>query len=168
MRSITLPGGSFAIVDDQDYNELSRYKWRLSRGPDRKYATAHVYGGNSDVYMHRFIMRAPRGTIIDHINGNPLDNRRSNLRFCTTSQNNANRPKKVSSQTGFKGVCFRPKYRKPYIAQITHHKTLHYLGCYETPEEAAKQYDAAAREAFGEFAYTNFPDEPSSPTQATV
>lgn len=95
---------------------------------------------------------------IDHINGNKSDNRISNLRECTKAQNGQNKPKLSNNTSGYKGVFINPKSGK-YIAKIRIDGDLCYIGTFDTPELAAKAYDKAALENFGEFANLNFEDE---------
>jgi hypothetical protein len=102
--------------------------------------------------MHRLIMAAPDGIGVDHINGDGLDNRRANLRLASQRDNSANMAVRASSATGFKGVSWKRRNRK-WQAQIG--RT--YLGIFASAEEAARAYDHAAREAWGEFAHLNFP-----------
>jgi len=107
--------------------------------------------------MHRFIMDPPEGMVVDHRNGNRLDNRRSNLRVCTQKQNTHNsRPKGKSSR--FKGVCY-DKARGQWMAPVRSPdgKDIH-TGRFDDEVEAAKAHDRLARELHGEFAYLNFPD----------
>jgi len=105
--------------------------------------------------MHRVILDAPMNMLVDHINGNGLDNRRENLRICTNTENLRNRGKDRDNTSGYKGVVIK-KGEKKFRAQIrVNQKTIH-LGSFSTPEEAARAYDDAAREYFGEFAWTNF------------
>jgi len=103
-------------------------------------------------------MSAPADMQVDHINGNPLDNRRENLRICTRAQNTCNRKAVVNSKSGYKGVTKKNSSRK-WIPEIRKDGKKLYLGSYNTPEEAAKAYDKAAKEIFGEFAKLNFPDK---------
>jgi hypothetical protein len=105
--------------------------------------------------MHHEILGKVAGLEVDHINGDPRDNRRSNLRFVTKAQNQMNRTS-VAASSGFKGVV---RNKKGWAASINKRangvKTRYHLGTFKTPEEAAKAYDRAAIELFGEFAKTN-------------
>ncbi len=105
--------------------------------------------------MHRLILNAPDGIQVDHVNRNRLDNRRSNLRIATDLQNHFNTVKRSHNTTGYKGVSRYHKLDRWY-ARIALHGKVYYLGIHNSPEEAARAYDAKARELFGEFAWTNF------------
>lgn len=106
--------------------------------------------------MHRLIMGFPEGKYVDHINGNSLDNRKSNLRVCTNSENQRNRYKTIRNTSGYKGVRLNTK-RNKYDAEIGHHGKHYYLGTFLNPVDAAKAYDEMARKLHGEFAVLNFP-----------
>lgn len=111
------------------------------------------------VTLARLILDAPPEMEADHINGDTLDNRRSNLRLCSRSQNTMNRGRSgVANPTGFRGV--RPAYAGKWIAVIREHKRSHHLGTFDNERDAAKAYDAAARRLHGEFARPNFPASP--------
>lgn len=115
------------------------------------------------IRMHRVIMRRMLGRelerweLVDHINGDPLDNRRSNLRLANNSENAFNRDIPAHNTTGYKGVSRNSTActRRPYQASITVNRKKHYLGSYATAVEAARAYDAAARQVAGQFAKVN-------------
>lgn len=152
MREIVLTQGKVAVVDDQDYDLVKAHRWRAVRcSPTLWYARGDLpdaHGGRC-VYMHRLIMGAERQHEVDHRNGCGLDNRRINLRLCTHAQNiAANRRKPGAS--GFRGV--RPHKGRWQARHIHTH-----LGIFDTPEEAARAWDAAALAVYGAFAVLNFP-----------
>jgi len=135
------------LIDDEDYENLSKLSWRLNA-----YGYVTAYKNYKTVFMHREIVDCPSGMQVDHINGNKLDNRKSNLRIVTQQQNLMNKGVYKNNKTGFKGVC---KDFGKYKATKKDNKKIH-IGVYKTPEEAAKAYDKAAIKLFGEFAKTNF------------
>lgn len=100
MKKIPLTKGHWAIVDDEDFPILSQHKWYAAEGQSGTKAVRN----RPVLYMHRFLMQAPKGMEVDHINGNTLDNRRANLRICTRSQNAMNTKVKSTSTTGIKGI----------------------------------------------------------------
>lgn len=154
-KEIPLTKGHFAIVDDDDYEDLARWKWSYSDGyPVRKVQTAT---GAKTYCMHRQIMQPPDGYVVDHINGYRLDNRRANLRICTWAQNTINRPPNFQKQSSpYKGVYFHKKrVANPWMARIRHNDTIHHLGVFPTAEDAAKAYNDAALKLHGEFAWLN-------------
>lgn len=158
MKSITLTQGKTALVDDGDYSQINQRKWKAKKGRNGNWYAERQNGHGKFITMHRLIMNAPLGVIVDHINGNGLDNRRENLRLCTNAQNLMNRGAQRNNTTGYKGVTWdRREKVKKYCAQIKFHKKTLRLGYFKTPEEAARVYDAKARELFGEFAVLNFP-----------
>ena len=153
MKEITLTKGRIALIDDDDFELVMQYKWfyrtkgyawRLQRKGEPK--------PRSQQSMHRLIMGCPEGYHIDHINGDKLDNRRSNLRTCTRQQNASNMSIRKNNKTGLKGVC---KQGNSYVAYIKQNYKTIYLGSYKSPEEAAAAYDSAATERFGNFARPN-------------
>jgi hypothetical protein len=151
MKTIELSKGAFAIVDDADYERVNHYSWHLSSQGYAEGCTRKAEGQNR-LYMARFILGVTDATKqVDHINGNPLDNRRSNLRICTAKENMRNRTSKNTN--GFKGVH---RQLKKFRAIIHKDYKQIYLGTFDTAEEAARAYDKAAREMFGEFAKLNF------------
>lgn len=157
MKKIPLTQGKFAIVDNRDYLRVSKFKWYASCV--RKflwYAKRHTprrNGKQGTILMHRLILDAPKGAHTDHINGNGLDNRRSNIRPCTNRQNCQNQQKRRGTSK-FKGVCWH-KTSGWWRAQIGHLGKVIYLGDFTNEKDAAEAYDKAAVKYFGEFANTN-------------
>jgi hypothetical protein len=150
VRLVRLSGGQWAVVDAADYELVSAFPWRAVRVTGGLvYAETRLRGTRE--FMHRLIMECHPGEQVDHRNGNGLDNRRRNLRFATHHSNAANR-RRVLSASGFKGVTRRGER---WRASIMVGKRFISLGSFATPEEAARAYDAAAIEHFGEFACTN-------------
>ncbi len=153
VRRIPLTQGLFALVDAADYERLIQYKWCAVRRGKNVYAYACVNG--KQVSMHRYIMKAPKGWVVDHIRHNGVDNRRSNLRLCTEEQNHANRgPRGGSSR--FVGVYRRGK---KWAAEISWRAENYYLGTFDDEIEAAQARDRKARELHGKHAYLNFPED---------
>lgn len=156
---IPLSKGYFAQIDDGDVEIISNYNWaaRVYRGK-WVYAQATRQRNKKRVVisMHRLVMGASRGQLVDHANGDTLDNRRRNLRFATSSQNQQNRHygRGISR---FKGVS--PLDYNCWQATIRKNGQQIYLGFFRVEEDAARAYDRAARELFGDFANVNFSDE---------
>jgi len=158
LKSIAIRGGAVAFVSDEDHERVSAHRWSLGGGnASGRYASARVDG--STVLMHRLILSAPAGLLVDHVDGNRLNNQRENLRLCTGSQNLANARPRVHQ---YKGIS---RKREGWAAFLSprHGVTKRNLGTYATAEEAAAAYDIAAREHFGEFARTNFPHVRAAP-----
>lgn len=141
-----------ALIDEIDAPRVLAFKWCAKREKGRYYiraTTARV------IRLHRFVMDAPDGMVVDHINNDTLDNRRSNLRVCTIAQNNRN-----NAGTGkhrFKGLTRLPSGK--WMSAIQFDGKKYYLGLFADDESAALAYDAAAKELHGEFARLNFPQE---------
>jgi hypothetical protein len=157
VKKIELTRGMHAIIDDDDYALVSKFKWYAhvcgGQTNHRKYyAKRRVYtsGRNSFIMsMESFLIGKIQGMVIDHIDGDSLNNSRSNLRHCTQAENLRNIKK-----PGIKGVCFR-KNSKRYAARIgVFGKTIQ-IGTFDSKIEAARAYDAAAVSLYGEFASTN-------------
>lgn len=149
MQQIPLTRGYYTLVDDEDYNWLNRESWCWDHG----YAVRKQNGRK--ISMHRVILGAPDGIQVDHINLDKLDNRRCNLRLCTTSENMHNTTRQRSNRTGFKGIWWR-RDRRRWMACISVRGKRVYLGSFLSRQAAAAAYDMAAVRYFGEFARTNF------------
>lgn len=154
---IKLTDGTECKVSRQDYKELSKHSWCLKKNPKRyAYRTEIVDGKRKRILMHRQIMNAESGYVVDHLNGDGLDNRRSNLRLCLHVENMRNTRKLTQKTTKYKGVSF-VKARKRFRAVInTAGKQIH-LGYFRKAQEAAKAYDEAARQLFGFDGVYNYP-----------
>jgi hypothetical protein len=156
MKEIPLTQGKVALVDDEDFEELNKYKWRARKGKNTFYAKRSTKRPNQKtIEMHRQILGFPAGFQTDHRDGNGLNNQRSNLRICTISQNQHNTGKQKRNTSGYKGVCFH-KNAKRFIALIMVNRKSTHLGYFNTAIEAALAYDAAAIKLHGEFAQLNF------------
>ena len=156
MKEISLGRDMFAVIDDIDYLEISKYKWGLLKHRSGKfYAIARI--NRESVLMHRLIMGAKSfSEKVDHADGNSLNNQRHNLRFSTNSENMMNRGLAAHNKTGFKGVLKRNDRRtKPYKAQIGANGRTIYIGHFDTAKEAAHAYNEKAKELHGQFAHLN-------------
>ena len=153
------------LYDDGDADKIEPYSWLIMKGHSTYYAKRSLprrTDGSrpTPLSLHRELIRCPKGMMVDHVNGNGLDNRRENLRICTMSQNMMNRDKTNQNSTGFKGVYKTGDSKlNPYSAKIQKDKKVYSLGHYKTAEEAARVRDRKAIELHGKFAYTNFPKE---------
>jgi len=158
MKEIILNKGMVAIVDDEDYDRINKYKWYVCKNKSGNVSAKRNYfynGKNHGVYMHREIVNATDPNIpVDHINHNRLDNRKENLRICTQLQNAANKKIYTNNKTGYKG-CTLNKITGKYLAGIRVNNKQIWLGTYETAKEAALIYNKAASFYFGEFALLN-------------
>jgi hypothetical protein len=156
LKTIPLTKGQIAIIDDEDYERISAFKWCCAYGRETFYGK-RAYGFQSEhitVLLHRFILNAPKDMQVDHINGDGLDNRRANLRICTHADNQHNRKKQKTNTSGYKGVFWNKQYKK-WEVQIRAEKKIR-VGMFSDKEEAARAYDAKAKELHGEFARLNF------------
>lgn len=161
-RSIPLTRGFVALVDDADFGWLNQWKWQAHvKREGLVYAMRderRADGTRRRVRMHRAILDVPEGLFPDHIDGDGLNNQRANLRVCTHRDNCRNRRSRSTTST-FKGVGW-DKAAQRWEANIGNGLgRTRRIGRYRTEEEAARAYDAAAREIHGEFARLNFPAE---------
>jgi len=157
-RRIELSQGYWAKVDVSDYEKLRRYRWRVRKGRNTWYAERSIKkeatGKYSRVLMHRDLVRVGEGYVIDHKNGDGLDNRRVNLRIATVSENAANSRLRRNNTSGYKGVWW-DKGKRKYRAGLWAGEKRYHLGYYDSKEDAARAYDAAAKKHFGEYASLN-------------
>lgn len=156
MKRIPLTQGKFALIDDEDFDLISKFKWhyRKSGRTNGKNGYAENRRG---IFMHNIIMNSKKGTL-DHINRNGIDNRRKNLRVVTLSQNMHNFPKKKG--TKYRGIIFltgRGKNAKKWQCSMTINGKCVYFGVYKTAKEAALVYDKKVKELYKDCAILNFP-----------
>ena len=156
MKEIQLTQGKVALVDDADYLYLNQFKWHINKqNRNNFYARTVIYQNKKriGIVMHRLLLKC-EGKIIDHISGDGLDNRRSNIRCCTKSENLLNRRININNNSGYKGVSWF-KVVKKWRAQIQYKKIVYHLGTYDKRIDAAKAYNKAAIKFHGEFAKLN-------------
>ena len=152
---LPLSNGGEVIVDASDLHWITKHKWRLSKyGNGYQYAI-RTHPSGQHLFLHKEVVGAGKHQIVDHINRNPLDNRRSNLRLCTLAQNNKNASLRRSNTSGFRGVYCRGNY---WSAAIESDGRKYNLGTFATAEDAAKAYDEAAKRLHQEFASLNYPE----------
>lgn len=158
MKEIILSGDFRCFLDDEDYERLKGVHWGGVNKRGKIYARNEInVGHRGDTkrtyrYMHREIIPVPPGCIIDHVNGNSLDNRRCNLRPCSRVENMANQKKRKDNTSGYKGVW---KDGKRWRAEIWKAGQRYKLGSFSTLSEAVAVYDAKAKELNGAFAFLN-------------
>ena len=165
-KLIPLTKGQFAIVDDEDHDELMKYRWTAWKGGNTWYARRSKYkigGGYYTITMHRVIIGAKDNQIVDHKDRNGLNNQKNNLRLCTRSENSKN--KKAVGISGFLGVSIRPRkillkngeyhIYDSWVARIKVKNKTITLGCFRNKIDAAKAYNKAAKKYHGEFVNLN-------------
>lgn len=170
MREIPLTQGKVALVDDEDYERVSRFKWTAFKGRRQRSRSKRIIErerwyavrrettpeGQRMVAMHRFILGAKRGAEVDHADTNGLNNRRKNIRLCTRAQNCANQ-RKLKFYKGrrptsrYKGVTWNKRSGK-WCAQIGYNYKHYHLGLFISEMEAAQAYAERAKQLFGRFA----------------
>jgi hypothetical protein len=158
-RRIYLGEGEWTIVDPADYYQFGNFKWYIGGHGTKFYAVRSVKIGPEQiktVRLHREIISASEGLLVDHINGNSLDNRRANLRLATHAQNMHNRRKRKNTTSRFIGVYF-DKERGKWVAQIKYQGERILLGRFDSEIDGARAYDEAAKKCRGEYARLNFP-----------
>lgn len=160
MKEINMHRGYKVLVDDADYDDLMQFNWYPAIIPPRYvYAVRHVKnkGVQKRIYLHRYLIGAQKGQLVDHKNGNTLDCRRSNLRIATPSQNTRNR--KPFGKSKYMGVCLNKNGRKKWSARIVINNNQIQLGYFLTEVEAAQAYnDATIKYGVSEYAHINLID----------
>ncbi|MFA6445728.1 MAG: HNH endonuclease [Candidatus Paceibacterota bacterium] len=167
MKTILMKSGDIALIDDKDYDLVSKYNWSVA---GNRYARAAAYDTDEKdknghikqrvIKMHRLIIGAKKNEFVDHINGNGFDNRRENLRICTMSQNMCNQKKSSANKSGYKGVIAmvgknHEKRNKKWLSYININKKRIYGGYFFTKEEAAEKYNEMAKKYHGNFSNLN-------------
>ena len=153
MKFIPVIGAALTSIDDDDFDRVAEYKWRI--GPAQTYPQAHKAG--KSMFLHRFILgEIPKGYVVDHIDRDPFNNVKANLRICTQRQNTMNQRGSRSGSSCFKGVQWRGDVGKWY-ARITINRKEIFIGAFCDEVAAARAYDKAALAHFGEFAFLNNP-----------
>jgi hypothetical protein len=164
VKEIQLTQGYVALVDDDDFEWVSGLKWHVDLRTNKPYVAHKSPGLKKPLRLHRAVIERaggapiPNGMHIDHIDGNPLNNSRANLRICTPAQNGANRrTKNRNNTTGFTGIRQAPSGK--WQAAVCKNNAQIYLGSFHSSAEAARAYDLGAKKHHGEFATFNFPEE---------
>ncbi len=152
MKKIKLTQGKYALIDDKDYKNISQYTWWSMKGAYTFYARTEVK--RKCLLMHRIIMNAKKGQIVDHRDGDGLDNRRKNLRIVTCQQNLWNWRNKHKGASKYKGVHW-VKNCKKWRAQITHNSKVIYLGMSTNEKDMARAYDKAVEKYRGKMGVPN-------------
>jgi hypothetical protein len=153
-RRIPLTQGQFALVDPEDYAELAQHKWCASRQSNTFYAVRSENG--KQLRMHRVVLNAPPGLVVDHINHDGRDNTKRNLRSCTKAQNACNQRPQQGCSSPYIGVG-RLKGTTKWYARIRDHGRQLWLGTFDDEIEAARARDAAAIALYGPYTHLNFP-----------
>jgi len=161
--TITLTQGKVALVDDTDMPLVAAHRWTAFRSRNTWYAKCRING--KTIYLHRLIVGASRGIIVDHINRDGLDNRRENLRVVTHGQNMMNSVgRRAVRGSAYKGVSLRNHPFKPFRACIHVEGKQKHLGYFSCEIDAARTYDTAALYYFGEHSRVNFSKDSSTAT----
>jgi hypothetical protein len=154
MKEISLSKGKFALVDDEDFERVSQFKWTYT-APGYAYRQTYHKGIRERFYLHRFIMEANESAnVVDHINGNKLDNRKANLRLCTHKENIQNSKLPSDNTSGYKGVSL-DKSRNKWLSYISINRKFKYLGRFKCKHAAGEAYNKAAIQLYGAFAKLN-------------
>lgn len=160
MREIPLPKGYVAIVDDEDYELVAGLSWNVRITPYTQYAQRSIKLDNgtwSSVQMHRTILNAPKGVLVDHADGNGLNNTKENLRLATWSDNMRNRRKASNNTSGYIGVSWHKPSGKWWANVAVAGRKIS-GGYHDDPMSAAIARDVVALREHGDFAFLNFPE----------
>jgi hypothetical protein len=149
MKTIPLTQGKVAIVDDEDFELLNQWKWNAYKNNNTFYARRRIPGTNKKITMHRQIADAPAGVLVDHKNGNGLDNQRSNLRKASKQQNGMNRRIGKNNKSGIVGVRIAPSNK--WMSDIRIDGKLIHLGSFKKKSQAVKARKQAEERMFGEY-----------------
>ena len=156
MKTIKLTHDKITIVDDEDFDFLSQWKWSFDTSLGYAYRKKYInpkYGRK--IYMHRLLLKTPKGLVTDHINQDRLDNRRTNLRICTVRQNLLNQPKRKKPTTSkYKGVAWHKQRNKWRVYAKIDGRQKH-LGLFTDEKEAAKRYNDFVVTVIGDFVSVN-------------
>lgn len=147
--------GEEILFDLEDYDKIKDYCWYVqytNKEKSYKRVQGTIKHGQY-IKMHRLIIDCPNDCVVDHVNRNPLDNRKENLRVCSQTENMRNRKQNINNKLGIKGV-YQIK-NGSYCARIIKEDIAYHIGLFDTVKEAADAYDSKAKELFGEFAYLN-------------
>jgi len=157
MKEIILTQGKIALVNDEDFEWLNQWKWyaHKSKRDHTFYAIRNIKHPKTTIKMHRLILGVTNPKIIvDHIDGNGLNNCRENLRECSSSQNCMNRGPNKNKSIPYKGVYFERATGK-WFARITVGGKVIRMGTFKNIEDAARQFNCAAIKYHGDFAKLN-------------
>lgn len=150
MSKIQLTQNKYALVDDEDFDELNQHKWCCGKNKYTYYVMRKDSKLKKVIYMHRVIMNQQHNLHVDHINRNGLDNRKENLRVCTKTQNLGNSKIRKDSTSGIKGISWHKRDKK-WGSRININGKLKHLGYFSDKFDAKHAYTKAAKEYFGEF-----------------
>jgi len=154
MKEIKLTRGKVTIVDNEDFDYLNQFKWKAQKATHSWYANRveYINGKQRILYMHRVIICANKGQIVDHIDMEGLNNQKHNLRICSVSQNAMNRKPLLLKSSKYLGVC---RYKNKWRAGLKHEGKQHHLGDYDSEIDAAIAYNSGAKRIHGDFARLN-------------
>lgn len=161
MKLIPLTKGYFTKVDDDDFKKLAILRWYANVNSRKDCVRAARFHNRKTIYLARVVMNAPDGKNVDHINGDTLDNRKSNLRLCSRHENSFNRKMNKNNKAGYKGAYWDKRKNKWKCCVRFEGKAIN-VGYFDNKKDAAIAYDKKAKELFGEFANINFPQKLSA------